>query len=602
MNNLKNLQKESLKKSDSGQILIIVFISLAVVLFSVLAIVTGAQIYFSNALYSANSTMATNLAEAGVDKALASLNKTGGSYNGEGETSLGEGSYSVTIATKDAATKVIEATGYVPNKANPKSTRTIKITASKGVGVAFVYGVQVGEGGLELGKENEVQGSIYSNGNIVAGRDNNITGDVWVAGGPAGSADQQTDCDGSNCQDYLFGKTVNSEIRLDIAQSFKPSISAPLNKVSLKIKKIGSPADVTVRIMKDNDGKPDKNNILTTGTLYSSLVTTSYGWIDVAFNSSPNLNADTAYWIMVDTSSNTTNYWSWQEDLARSYTRGQPKWSPNWNVGSPDWTSFNADLSFKLILGGGITSVTAEANFTVGGNVHANTIVNATIAKDVYFQTITNTTATNYYPGSADPPPKVFPISDANIADWKQQAEAAGITAGNITDCVATLGPGKIVGTLNLEDGKRCTTTVKTPIWVTGDFKTHNHNTFRLSPDYGSSSGVIIVDGLVDMDNHNTFEGTGIGNSLLMVLSTFDSRTSGISAMTIRKDGNSGVFYAGIGTIEPGNKNNFKELTAWKIKILDKSTINYETGLSSTLFSSGPSGSYSLVKGTYQVK
>lgn len=588
--------------NQTGQILIIVFVALGVVLFTVLSIVAGAQIYFQNATYSIDSEKATALAEAGVDKAITALNKTGGSYNGESETVLGEGSYSVTITSKDAATKIIEATGYIPNKTDPKVKRTVRIESSKGVGVAFIYGVQVGEGGLELGKENEIQGSVYSNGSITSERDNNITGDVWVAGGAAGSFNQQTDCESSNCQDYLFGKTISGENRLDIAQSFKPSLSAPLNKISLKIKKLGNPPDVTVRIMKDKDGKPDKNHILTSGTLYSSLVTTSYGWIDVGFGSSPNLTEDTVYWIMVDTSSDNSNYWSWQEDLAQSYTRGQPKWSPNWNTGTPSWTAFNADLSFKLILGGGTTSVTAVDNFTVGGNVHANTIVNATIAKDVYFQTITNTTAANYYPGSEDPAPKVFPISDANISDWKQQAESAGIISGDITDCVANLGPGKFIGTLNLEDGKRCTTIVKTPIWVTGDFKTHNHNTFRLSTDYGSSSGVIVVDGFVDMDNHNSFEGTGTGNSLLMVLSTYDSRTTGISAITIRKDGNSGVFYAGKGAIEPGNKNNFKELTAWKIKILDQSTINYETGLSSTLFTSGPSGSFSLVKGTYQVK
>lgn len=589
-------------KKEDGQILVVVFIALGVVLFTVLSIVAGAQIYYQNSSYSIDSEKATALAEAGLDKAINSLNKTGGSYIGETETVIGDGSYSVTIISKDAATKVITATGYVPNKANPKTKRTVKIESSRGVGAAFVYGIQVGEGGLELGNNNQIQGTIYSNGSIIANQHNNITGDVWVAGGPQGSADQQTDCDGSNCQPYDFGKTINGEVRLDVAQSFKPSQTAALNKISLKIKKINNPSDVTVRIMKDSSGKPDKNNVLTTGTLYSSLVTGSYGWIDVAFNSSPSLNAEAIYWMMLDTSSNSSNYWSWQEDLAQSYTRGQPKWSPDWSAGNPTWNSFSGDLSFKLILGGGITSVSAQGDFNVGKSVHANTIVNATITEDAYFQTLTNSTAAHYYPGQEDPAPKIFPLSDANVSDWKQQAETAGVTQGDITDCVSTLGPGKIAGSVNFDVSKKCTVTVKSPIWITGNFTADNKNIFTLSSEYGSSSGVIVVDGQVTLDNNNHFYGTGVGSSLLMVLSNYNSKTSGISAVIIKNQGNTGVFYAANGTIEPGNGNTFKELTAWKIKLVQDSIINYETGLSSTLFTSGPSGSYSLVKGTYQVK
>lgn len=588
---------------EKGQILIIVFIALGVVLFTVLSVIAGAQIFFQNASYSIEAEKANILAEAGIDKALNSLNKTGGSYNGEGETTLGDGSYSIKITTKDAATKVIESTGYLPNKSNPKIQRTIKIETSKGVGVSFIYGVQVGEGGLELGKHNNVTGTVYSNGNITSDEDNQISGDAWVAGGPQASADQQTDCVDTNCTDFIFGKTVGGNLQLDVAQSFKPSSSGLLNKVSVKIKKIGSPPDVTVRILQDSASKPDKNAVLATGTLYASLVVASYGWIDVTFNSSPALTADTTYWLMVDTSSNAANYWSWQNDLIQSYNRGQPKYSPDWSVKNPTWYSINGDLSFKTFMGGAPTSIRADKSLQVNGDVRANTIEKLTIGKDAYFQTLISSSVTGVqYPGSADPPPKVFPISEANVAEWKQQAESVGTTTGDITNCVTTLNAGKIVGNLNFGPGKNCTVTIKSPIWITGDLTADNKNTFKLSSEYGSSSGLIIVDGKVEMDNNNHFEGTGTGSSLLMVLSNYDSKTSGISAVKVKNDGNSGVFYAANGTIEPGNNNQFKELTAWKIKIVNNSTINYEQGLSSTLFTSGPSGTYSLIKGTYQVK
>jgi len=78
-----------------------------------------------------------------------------------------------------------------------------------------------------------------------------------------------------------------------------------------------------------------------------------------------------------------------------------------------------------------------------------------------------------------------------------------------------------------------------------------------------------------------------------------------IKFAVIGNGSNTGVFYADKGIIEPGNNNNFKEITAWEIEITNDSVIDYETGLASILFSSCstcPGGTYSLVKGTYQVK
>ncbi len=594
-----------IKLNQSGQMLILVFIALGVVLFTVLFVISGAQVYFQNASYSTNGEKALGLAEAGVDKALASLNKTAGSYNGETETVFGDGSYSVNITSTNAATKVIQATGYIPSKANARAKRTVKVTASRGVGIAFNYGIQVGEGGLELGNTNLVKGSIYSNGNITAGNSNIVTGDVWVAGGPQLVADQQTDCIDSNCQDFFFGRTVDGQARLDVAQSFKSDNSGVLNKISIKVKKVGSPSDITVRIMQEESGKPDKNEVLTTGTLYSSLVTSAYGWTDITFNSSPVLTQDTTYWIVVDTSQDASNYWSWQNDLAQGYLGGLPKWSPNWSTGNPTWNSFHpdGDLSFKTYLGGAPTSVRAGSNkMTVEGEVHANTIENLAVAKDAYYQTlITSTVSGNSYPGSADPPPKVFPISSANIADWKSQVDKPETTlVGDITECVNILGPIKIVGNVTFNSG--CRVTVKTPIWITGSLFLNSNNILTLDSSYGQASGVIIVDGKIEMNSYNRLNGTGVGSSLLMALTTYDSRVDLESAILVNSNGNTGVYYANTGIIQPGTGNSFKELTAWGIRLINSSVIDYETGLSSTLFSSGPSGSYSLVKGTYQVK
>jgi len=590
-----------IKLNQSGQILSILMVALSIILTGALVTVAGSRLFYETSKYAIFSEAAVNLAEAGIDKALASLNKSGDDYTGEEETFLGDGSYSVSVTAKDASTKIITSTGFIPNKANPKAKRTVKIQMSQGVGVAFVYGVQVGEGGLELGNSNIVTGSVYSNGNIVAGNSNIISGDAWVAGGAQPNPDQQTDC--VTCDDFIFGKQVGSDDRLDVAQSFRPAMTQTINKISLKLKTVGNPPNEIVRILEDSGGKPDKNNVLTQGTLYSTLVTSTYGWIDVTFDSSPTLNADTTYWLVIDTSADTINYWSWQNDLAQSYTAGSAKWSPKWDHGAAVWNAINpGDLSFKTYMGGVITSIRAAANkIEIGGDAHANTIENADISGDAYYQSLINSdVGGSSHPGSSDPTPKVFPISQANIQDWRDKAyQNGGEIIGDITSCPPALNSQRIIGNVNLGSG--CSVTVTPPVHIVGDLTMDSNNVFRLASSYGAASGVIVVDGKISMNSNNRFLGTGVGASLLMALSTYDSRSDGISAVVLNSQGNTGVFYADKGIIEPGTNNQFKELTAWGIRLINGSTINYETGLSSTMFSSGPTGSYSIVKGTYQV-
>ncbi len=425
-----------INKNQSGQILLLVFVTLGVVLFTVLFVIGGSQLYFGNATYSVNSEKATTLAEAGIDKALASLNKTGGSYNGETETSFGDGSYSVTVTNKDAANKILQVTGYIPNKTSPKSKKTISVQVSTGAGIAFNYAVQTGAGGFIIAGGSTVNGTVYSNNDILLSGGSRITGNAYVAGGTQATPDQQVDCFGANCTDFIFGKVVSGNSQLDVAQSFKPSISAVINKVQLKLKKTGNPANLTVRILGDSSGSPNKNNVLASGILGANLVTTTYGFIDVTFTTPPALTANTVYWIMIDASNNSGNYWFWSEDLAQSYTRGTAKWSPDWSVRNPTWNSISGDLGFMTYMGGVTTKIAGTGSSYIDGSAYANTLIGDNssamqIAQDAYYQAqqgifvhganCTNNTQCHH--GSSYPAPRALPLSDANIAEWKDMAE-----------------------------------------------------------------------------------------------------------------------------------------------------------------------------------
>lgn len=590
-----------LNQEQSGQILVMSLIILTLLIINTVVIIGGSLSYNQSSKYSLQDVQAVNIAEAGLDKAIASLNKTAGNYNGESETSLGSGSYSVTISTIDASTKQIVSTGYIPNKTNPKVKRSVQVRISKGAGISFVYGMLIGNGGMTMGNGATINGSIYSNGSIIGGNNETITGDIYVAGGTQPQSNQNNDCVSPNCTDFTFGKVVSGSSQLDVAQSFQPSISGVLNKISLKLKKTGNPANITVRIMGDSSGKPNNSSILASGTLSSNLVTSQYGYVDVTFNTAPTLTANTPYWILLDTSSDNSNYWNWSTDLSQSYTRGAGRWSPDWQAKNPSWNNISGDLNFQAWMGGVATAVQMGNGSIIQGNTHANTIQNVTINKDAYYQTIQNSTVRGTsYPNSTDPTPIAMPISANNISDWQAGAAAYGIYNGNISGCPVTIGPGKYVG--NFTTNSNCTILVKTPVWITGNLVINNSVIFRMDQSMGPYSGQIIVDGQTTFSNSDDLQGTGQAGSFLTLLSTYNSSATGLDAISTGNSSITGILYAPFGTITLANNANFKEVVADKIQMGTGTILTYDSGLISTYFSTGPSGSFTVNKGTYFAK
>lgn len=573
---------------EAGQTLLFVIIITTAVLFSVLVLIGGAQLYFQSSNASVMDEKALNLAEAGVDKAIVAINKNE-NYSGE-DSQFGDGEFSVSVTSKDANTKLIESKGFIPSQDHPKAKKQVKIQAIKGLNIPFLYGIQAGAGGLTTSNQVDIKGNIYSNNSITFGDSNITTGNVWVAGGASLTVDQQTDCDGGNCSDFIFGKTVNGDEKLDVAQKFKAGSTSALSKVSLKLKKVGSPGNIWLRILADNNG-PDKNHVLSSTLLQASTVGSEYSFVDV--NIQPiNLTADISYWLMLDTSNDSSNYWVWQEDLAGSYSRGNPAWSPDWS--GTTWTNLSSDLSFKTYIGSGETFVRGGSSVTVSGNVYANTIDHLTIQGDAFYKIITQSTVSgSSHPDSTDPLAKVLPISEQNISDWKTQAEAVGISSGDITSCQNL--SGKIDGNIILEDG--CNIEVTAPVWITGDVVLGNNNNLTLQ---GDVSGVLIIDGKLSLLSSNKFSG-GEGN-FLVIVSTNTSKDSEDPAVFFASSGNSAdVVVAEDGLINAGNSS-FKQLTGWGIANLDGMHLNYAAGLASTIFTGSNTSSYSLIKGTYQVK
>lgn len=171
-------------KKQSGQIIIISLVFMAIIL-----LLTGAVFgYIGLNVKAGRSSLATEQAlqmvDAGIDKAIWKLNTTAGAYAGESGTVLGTvGEFDVSIATISGTLKEITTTAYVPNRTAPRATKQAKVQVQTNTQViSFNYGVQVGDGGLDMSNNAQVNGSVYSNGPITIANGARITGTANSAG------------------------------------------------------------------------------------------------------------------------------------------------------------------------------------------------------------------------------------------------------------------------------------------------------------------------------------------------------------------------------------------------------------------------------------
>ncbi|MBI5038087.1 MAG: hypothetical protein HZC01_05295 [Candidatus Kerfeldbacteria bacterium] len=542
---------------------------------------------------------ARNIAEAGIAKATWCLNnptECSSPYTGE-TTTFDNGQFSTTLTSVGLSYRIVSTGTYL----SVTKVVTEEITQqSVSSGASFFYGVQVGAGGLDMANNSYVNGNVYSNGSITAGNGAYVTGDVYVAGGTALATNQEQT---TTTSDFPFGQA--SPNPSDIAQSFKTNISEVVNKVSLYLKKVGSPGNATVHIYSDNSGNPGTS--LTSGTLSASLVTTSYGWVDVTFNTNPQLTAGTTYWVIVDGGSRNDRYYISGKTTDTAYTNGTGKSSTNLS----SWTSASGDFTFKIWLGGIVTSINGLQIGDKGhtcdnghyathhGNAYAHRILNSWVECDAFFTAdpgdITGTTVgRTKHANSTDPAPENMPVSDGQITEWKSIAEAGGTITGDYTltnFATATLGPTKITGNMLIDNGAQLT--IRGTIWVSGTITLSNGAVISLDPGYGATSGIVVADGKINVNNNCVFNGSGTSGSYIMFLTTSSTLDNDI---IISNNAETVIFYAGNGMINVSNNAALKEATAYKLYLSNGSTVSYESGLANASFANGPGGIWTTSK------
>lgn len=580
------------KNTNGGQIAILsllLFISISSIFLASMTIPVAKQTKNArDILYSKQSFIAS---ESVNDEVFYRLNK-----NLEVPSSVVL-SFSNGVEASAVITDLPDGTKQIVSDGNSGDfKRKSEANFSQGVGVSFNYGVQVGTGGILI-TSGTINGSVYSNGSItMSGSPAIITGSATAANAIDPIADQVNSTTTPNVIE--FGKQYNTV--QDLAQSFQVSTSTSVSSISLTLKKVGTPSNLTIRVTSDNAGNPSKTS-LATATLSSSLVTTATSTFMINFSPTLNLTAGTTYWLVLDGSTALASYYhaSASEGLYANGVAKIGQWSSG-NGGT--WSSVSSagsDIVFSIYLGGNASKIEglgSSNRIRVGtgtvGIAWANQINYVSIGEKLYCKGGT----ANYYISSglpalcdtsrADPTQVPFPISDANIEDWKTSIDEALITSGgwtysgnltinylgttttslsrvngNLTlSCSqgpatfgnievtgnVTVGSGchfsaediKVGGNFSMNSGQTVVKRIKTggtfsisggsvfyfyePIWSVGNLSVTGGAVFALHPSLGSTDGLIISDGTMTVSGGSDLESSGDLDSYILFVSTSD--------------------------------------------------------------------------------
>ena len=241
------------------------------------------------------------------------------------------------------------------------------------------------------------------------------------------------------------------------------------------------------------------------------------------------------------------------------------------------------------------------------GTVRSHSIVDSTIEGDAYYTTIEDSTVFGTpYPDSQDPSSQDMPISDETLDEWENAAAEGGIISSpcpyNINE-EATIGPIKINCDLKIKT--QDTVTIAGPVWVVGDISFETGPTVVVDSSFGSRSVVMIADNpanrltqsIVTIKNTSEFEGSGTEGSIIMLVSRNRSAEDWgtVSAIDLQQSASGDILlYSNHGKITIAQSSSLKEVTGWLIVLKNTAEVIYDQGLASSLFDTGPGGSWNV--------
>lgn len=582
---------------NSGYVMLVtsvIFLSVSLIIIFGLTNPIIKQILLSKDIWNAKKSY--YLSEAGAEDVMYRLkDAVMSSKFGPTETLSLDGYNAITTITDNYNHKEISTAsdfgGY---------KKTIKTSVSQGAGTSFNYGILTGEGGFTITGGSRVVGNIYSNGDILGGAGIHITGSAIAASAGNIFKDETNETPSTPPNGITFNNTSATR---DFAQSFQPSTTSKVQKISVYIKKTNSPGNFTVNLMSNNSGNP--GTVLTTGTLIASQVTTNYGWVDLTFSQNITLTKDTTYWFVIQGTTNNNNTNTYTVAANNLYSRGMAKVGKvggTWNNTSPS----GLDGYFSLYLGSTPSKIYGyEGDYLYIGSsstdiAWAYNVNHVNASGVIYCQIGANNANGKVCDTSRGIPDTLpMPVSQANIDQWKSEATAGGVTSGNVSInwSGGVIGPRKITGNLRVEGGG--TLLVTGTIWVQGSIIVTGGGKIKISPTLGGNSVIILSDQFVQVDGGGQFEGSGTAGSYPVIVSTSicpntTPCSSNSSAISLSGGAGAVVLNAPFGKVYINGGSGARSVSGNLIYIDGGGTVTYETGLANLSFTSGPSGGWEI--------
>lgn len=474
---------------------------------------------------------------------------------------------------------------------NKNIDRNVSADIFTGVGTSFVYGVQVGEGGLSMTSAT-INGNVYSNGQIIGTSSSYITGSATSAGNGAEVKVLDAEAYGNTAGTIRCGNIS------PVAQKFTAGSTDFISKISLISGRTSAfNCNLTIKIVNDNSGIPG-TTVFSSSTIPSSGISTSLASQKFNLNSYSKIVSGSSYWIVftTDGSTSSSKYFTFRQITPTPYG---PLPNGFYVNTSGTWSSsYDRAILFSLYKGGIIGTITSSSGsmwnpIHVGssgtGNAKANTVNYTNVVGSLYCKNGTGNNK-NCDTSLADPVQIPFPITDEKIDEWKQEALDGGTYNGNYSVgwAGASIGPLKINGDLTVSGGGILNLTG--PLWVTGTITLNGGGKIKLDSSYGIKDGMVISDGEISISGGGNATGSGTAGSYLMMITTSPSS----NAVSLNGGAGAVVLFAPNGTINISGGASVKEATGYAVSIGGGATLTYESGLADMDFTTGPSGSWEI--------
>lgn len=174
----------------------------------------------------------------------------------------------------------------------------------------------------------------------------------------------------ANVLDQQYNGTIDGDFALrfgaangvKLGQSFTPAVTGPVGRVSLRLKKVGTPTgNIWVTIETTSSDDPTGTIISQSANVDVSTLTGSYATYNFDFTGGTSITASTVYAIVLqgDYTINGTSYAVWGGTNTGAYAGGELKGynGTDWNqfgAGADFWFDEYYDLSLIRVPAGGV--------------------------------------------------------------------------------------------------------------------------------------------------------------------------------------------------------------------------------------------------------